>query len=79
MDLVVLSQVKKVLEMHDVLSVSFNGVSGMFNILPHHAEMISVLKKGRVAVDMGDGTKFVELETAGAIVHVKDDIVKVLV
>lgn len=79
MDIVLLSPLTKVFEMHDVLSVSFNGMTGKCTVLPHHTEMISVLKKGYVFWDMGDCLKFVEIDTEGAIIHVKDDIVKVVV
>ena len=79
MELVLLSPGSKVFEVSDVLSVSFNGVMGSCTVLPHHAEMISVLKKGYLFWAMGDCKKFVEIEVDGAIVHVKDDIVKVLV
>ena len=78
MDFVLLSPVKKVVGKHDVLSVSFNGVTGKFSVFPHHAEMISILKKGYVFFNMGDCCmNFVEIETDGAVVHVKDDVVRV--
>ncbi|MBQ2350236.1 MAG: hypothetical protein II393_03090 [Cytophagales bacterium] len=79
MHVILLSPIKGACEVHDVLSVSFKGVTGECNVLPHHAEMISVLKKGYVFFRMEDCFNFVEIEAEGAIVHVKDDIVKILV
>lgn len=58
----ILSPEKTVFE-GDVRSVRLPGSAGSFTILPHHAPIVSSLKKGVIIYKTGDGEQSIEIES----------------
>ena len=58
-------------------SVSFPGVAGSFDILPHHAPLIAALKAGTIRFEANG--KRQEQTIQSRFVEVKDDILSVCV
>ena len=58
-------------------SVSFPGVAGSFDILPHHAPLIAALKTGTIRFEANG--KRQEQTIQSGFVEVKDDILSVCV
>lgn len=56
----------------EVNQVSFSGMAGSFEVLPHHAPLITALRKGYIRYETGDGT-IQEIEVKDGFVEVKND------
>lgn len=56
----------------EVNQVSFPGMAGSFEVLPHHAPLITALRKGNIRYETGDGT-IQEIEVKDGFVEVKND------
>jgi len=61
----------------EVNLVQLPGISGSFEILPHHAPMIASLKKGSIKIVEGNkNTSFIEIE--GGTLKVQDNRILIL-
>lgn len=61
----------------EVVSVVVSGTNGSFEILDHHAPIISSLEKGKVAYTTSNGTE--QLDVLGGFVLVKQNVVNLCV
>ncbi|MCQ2266944.1 MAG: ATP synthase F1 subunit epsilon [Bacteroidaceae bacterium] len=61
----------------EVVSVVVPGTNGSFEILDHHAPIISSLEKGKVAYTTPNGTE--QLDVLGGFVLVKQNVVNLCV
>lgn len=61
----------------DVDSVTVPGTTGEFQVLPHHAPLISSLEAGNVVYDCAEGRK--ELTIAGGFAEVQNNNVSLCV
>ena len=64
---------RKILFNGDVKAITSRNDSGLFDILPEHANFISVIKE-KIILHQSDGEKY-EIELANGIVKVKDSAV----
>jgi F-type H+-transporting ATPase subunit epsilon len=74
----------KIISAHDVsfsgevTSVTMPGVLGSFTVLKNHAPLISVLSKGVIRYT-SDGEQQHEIEIAGGLADVNDNVISVCV
>lgn len=68
---------EKVLFEGDAESVAFPGINGSFDVLPHHAPLITALEKGTIQY-LAKGSRY-EYPIGGGFVKVEDDILTVCV
>jgi F-type H+-transporting ATPase subunit epsilon len=73
MQLEILTPEKKVFE-GNVISATFPGVDGSFQVLDHHAPLISLLKEGTVEYKSKDATQSVSI-TGGVVEVLKNKVV----
>jgi F-type H+-transporting ATPase subunit epsilon len=73
MHLEILTPEKKVFE-GNVISATFPGVDGSFQVLDHHAPLISLLKEGTVEYKSKDATLSVSI-TGGVVEVLKNKVV----
>ena len=62
----------------NIQQVDVPGKNGKFQVLPHHAPIISTLTKGIIKILKKNGTE-VEIEVMGGIIEVKENKVIILV
>lgn len=72
----ILSPVSKIFE-GKVYSITFPGEQGSFGVLPQHAPIISILKKGKI--EWVHNNKKESIEIQGGVVEVLKNKVSVLV
>lgn len=58
-------------------NVSFPGIAGSFDILPHHAPMIAALCKGAIRYQVNGKEEQQEIQSG--FVQIKDDILSVCI
>ena len=68
---------KKVLEAKGILSATFPGINGSFQVLNNHANIISALEEGKVEIVSSTGTKK-EIIVTGGVVEVINNTISVL-
>ena len=73
MHLEILTPEKKVFE-GEVTIVTFPGADGSFQVLDHHAPLISLLKQGTVEYKGKDGAKNIEI-TGGVVEVLKNNVI----
>lgn len=73
MDLIVLTPDKKIFE-GDATSIKVPGASGQFQVLNHHAPIVSSLIKGEVVIKKTDGTNLQFIITGGYIEVLKNKV-----
>jgi len=76
MHLEILTPEKKVFE-GDVIIATFPGADGSFQVMNHHAPLVSLLKDGTVVYKSKEGTE--EVKITGGVVEVLKNKVIVLV
>lgn len=59
--------------------VSFPGISGSFDVLPHHAPMIAALEEGVIRYQTKEKEKQQEIKIQSGFVEVKDDTLSVCI
>ncbi len=78
MTLSILTPSETVLDSLEVAAVFLPGTLGEFEVLPHHASIISSLEKGRLRYRTPDG-KEDSLQVASGFVTVAGDVIKACV
>jgi F-type H+-transporting ATPase subunit epsilon len=73
MHLEILTPEKKVFE-GEVTIVTFPGADGSFQVLDHHAPLISLLKQGTVEYKGKEGAKNIEI-TGGVVEVLKNNVI----
>ncbi len=73
MHLEILTPEKKVFE-GEVTIVTFPGADGSFQVMDHHAPLISLLKAGSVEYKGREGTKNIEI-TGGVVEVLKNKVI----
>ena len=73
MHLEILTPEKKVFE-GDVTQVTFPGADGSFQVLDHHAPLISLLKEGVVEYKIKDARQSIAI-TGGVVEVLKDKVI----
>ncbi len=73
MHLEILTPDKKVFE-GEVKIVTFPGADGSFQVMDHHAPLISLLKHGRVEYKDIEGTQNIEI-TGGVVEVLKNNVI----
>jgi F-type H+-transporting ATPase subunit epsilon len=73
MHLEILTPEKKVFE-GEVTIVTFPGADGSFQVMDHHAPLISLLKEGLVEYKGQDGTRNIEI-TGGVVEVLKNNVI----
>lgn len=61
----------------EVNEVSFPGIQGRFDVLPHHAPMISALNKG--IIEYFTEGKVHQLSVNGGFIEINNDIISVCI
>lgn len=59
--------------------VSFPGIAGSFDVLPHHAPMIAALGEGVIRYQTKEKKEQQEIKIQSGFVEVKDDILSVCI
>ena len=73
MHLEILTPEKKVFE-GEVTSVTFPGSDGSFQVLDHHAPLISLLKEGNVEYKVKEGVQHIAI-TGGVVEVLKNKVI----
>jgi F-type H+-transporting ATPase subunit epsilon len=60
----------------EVTSVQLPGIDGLFQILKHHAPLISILKKGKIKIETPSETLYFEIN--GGVIEVFKDTITIL-
>ncbi len=68
---------EKVLYEGETESASFPGIAGSFDVLPHHAPLITALQKGEILY-VAAGKQF-KLDIDGGFVKIQNDVLTVCV
>jgi F-type H+-transporting ATPase subunit epsilon len=74
---VTVSVIDKVLWKGDALSITVPGVDGEMTILPHHAPLITLLRKGQIRIKHKDGVEKENIESG--FLSVNDNELVVLI
>ena len=59
--------------------VSFPGIAGSFDVLPHHASMIAALEEGVIRYQTKEKTEQQEIKIQSGFVEIKNDILSVCI
>ena len=59
--------------------VSFPGIAGSFDVLPHHASMIAALEEGVIRYQTKEKTEQQEIKIQSRFVEIKNDILSVCI
>jgi F-type H+-transporting ATPase subunit epsilon len=78
MELEVISP-KGILFKGEAIYVSFPGVAGMFDVLPHHAPMIAALREGAIRYQTNEKEGEQEIKIQSGFVEIKNDILSVCI